>query len=216
MRIHIVHLNMAPYSLESDPFPMDGTDGCFVPTAQLSHHLHLLHQLVQYGEKRVEIVAPSGAGKTTLIEHLLADAADQWHACRIVGNPLLTRDALLIELSSALKLPQRRELARDALLIRLDAHFEALQRTRQIALIAIDDVDCLSDDMHAYTDELAQRWQTYRVRFLSAREPRQGERLDDDRMSNGSLEAVDVIDLRPRGYPLRAIFPVIMRREQER
>ena len=188
----------AGFSLESDAFPVDGPDNCFVTTPALNHRLDLLHQLVQYGEKPLVLVAPIGAGKTTLLKRLIEDASMHWRTCAIEADPLLSERAVLAAVSACLSLPALvDEDETDQVLARIDAHLQGMARTKQLTLVAVDDADHLNQKTRGFIDQLKERWRACNVRFLYAREPDAEDRFETATSVPESDAATVVIDVPP-------------------
>ena len=186
------------FSLESDAFPVDGPDNCFVTTPALNHRLDLLHQLVQYGEKPLVLVAPVGAGKTTLLKRLIEDASMNWRTCAIEADPLLSERAVLAAVSAGLSLPALAdEDETDQVLARIDAHLQGMARTKRLTLVAIDDADHLNRKTHGFIDQLMERWRACNVRFLYVREPDAEDRFETATPVPESDAAAVVIDVPP-------------------
>ena len=185
------------FSLESDAFP-DSVDDCFVATPALTHRLDLLHQLVQYGEKPLVIVAPVGSGKTMLLNRLIADAAMQWRTCMIAADPLLDPTAIVAAIGAGLELPPRGEDDElDRGLARIDTYLQSLSRSKQITLIAVDDADHLGQEARSFIDELARRWRDCNVQFLFVREPEAEDRFGPTASDPEAEKETVVVDIPP-------------------
>jgi len=156
-----------------DPFRVARDENGFFATPALSQHLDLLHHLVQYSDLLLVVCGPRGSGKTTLLRELLAGAGDGWRISRIAADPGLDETRVLDRLCADFGLPERDDHRRNRLQV-LKSHLESLQRSQQVALIAVDDAELLGPEARRLIDDLALGWEGFKARVVMTREPDAG------------------------------------------
>ena len=176
------------FFLETDPFPMDGTDSCFVSTPALHDRLLRILGGIREGARPVCISAPPGSGKTTLLEQVRRDLGRQWQVAGVPGASGIDRKSFLDAFASAFGLAPGDEGTLAEVLERLEAHLDATLHPDRSALVAIDDADCRSPLTRARLDSLLVRRQSARLRFITARQPTPEDSTDE----NAPLMVVDI------------------------
>ncbi len=134
----------------------------YVATPELAQHLDLLHHLIQYSDLLLVVRGARGAGKTALLERLVAAAGEGWRICRIEASAALDEQRILEALCAGFGLREhggpRIEL--------LKSHLEALHRSHQVALVAVDDAHRLPPATLELLLDLASGWEGFKARVL--------------------------------------------------
>ena len=168
------------FYLESDPFPLDRTDSCFVSTPPLRDRLRRILDGIREGAKPVCICAPPGSGRTTLLVQVRKDLDSQWKMAEVSGASGIDRQSFLDAFGSAFDLAPGDDTNLADVLERLDAHLEATLSRDMKALVAIDDADCRSASERARLHTLLVRRQSSRMRFVTTRQPAAEDSGDED------------------------------------
>ena len=168
------------FYLETDPFPLERTDSCFVSTPPLRDRLQRILAGIREGAKPVCICAPPGSGKTTLLGQARKDLGPQWKVACVSGASGIDRQSSLDALGSAFDLAPGDDPTLAEVLGRLDAHLETTLPRDVRALVAIDAADCRSARERARLDTLLVRRQSARLRFVTTRQPAAEDSEDED------------------------------------
>ena len=168
------------FYLETDPFPLERSDSCFVSTPALRDRLRRILDGIREGARPVCICAPPGSGKTTLLEQARKDLGPQWKVAEVSGASGIDRQSLLDALGSTLDLAPGDYTTLAEVLERLDAHLETTLPRDSRALVAIDDADCRSASERARLDTLLVRRQSAQLRFVTTRKPAAEDSGDED------------------------------------
>ncbi|MCF6283037.1 MAG: AAA family ATPase [Candidatus Polarisedimenticolaceae bacterium] len=111
----------------------------FYTAPELSQHLDLIQHLVSNSDLVPLVRGAVGAGKSTAICQLQAQASESWFCCRLDATPMLHPDQLMIRLARFFALSDADDNIRD----RLIACFESLRDEGRLAVIIIDDAEQL-------------------------------------------------------------------------
>ncbi len=124
-------------SIDGESSP--GAEPSFYVIPELSQHLSLIQHLVDNSDLIPLVKGETGAGKSTAISTLQAQASESWLLCRLDANPMLHPDQLMVRLARFFGLPDASDDIRD----RLIRHFESLREEGRLAVIIIDDAEQL-------------------------------------------------------------------------
>jgi general secretion pathway protein A len=132
------------YGLSGQPFQLTPDARFFFNSRNHSRALSYLTYGLHQGEGFIVITGEIGAGKTTIVEHLLSTMDDERYvASRVVTTQLGAND-LLRMVAAAFGVAGDGEKA--AVLKRLEEHFQAVRRQGRRALLVVDEVQNLPID----------------------------------------------------------------------
>ena len=118
-----------------------GGDTPFFYSPELAQRLDLLRHLTESSDLIPLVKGPEGAGKSTLIEQIIARATENWLLCHIEATPMLQPDQLFTRLAGAFATTIG---GGDALEI-LGQRFADLRREGRLPIIIIDDAHLLPE-----------------------------------------------------------------------
>jgi len=78
-----------------DPFADDAENGFFFTPPALQQRFNLLHHLIQYSDLLLMVIGEQGAGKTTLMNRLIAEANEPWRVAVLEAHLDLDRQLFL-------------------------------------------------------------------------------------------------------------------------
>jgi DamX protein len=118
-----------------------GGDAAFFYSPELAQRLDLLRHLTESSDLIPLVKGPEGAGKSTLIDQIIARATENWLLCHIEATPMLQPEQLFTQLASAFTTTIG---GGDALDI-LGQRFADLRREGSLPVIIIDDAHLLPE-----------------------------------------------------------------------
>lgn len=158
---------MSAFSLKNEPFPEAGGDDFYFSTPALAARREELCSAVERGH--VLLIDQKASGKSTMLDDFAEVACERWRIFRLQAHQCMSAKEFVHGLVSVFGLPTREPAAaelRDA-----DALFELFTARSQLAVIVIDDAQCLQPDALNQLLYLTKRWQKYNIRFLVCAEP---------------------------------------------
>lgn len=177
------------YQLNTAPFAAAIDERFVYLDATRSERLKLLQHYTQFSNMLLIVMGEAGAGKTTLMQHLVHGAPAEWRVCQITANTMMDAEQLLFGAAQGFGLQQ---LPHDATQLQemLYARVATLHRQEQIPILIIDDAHALPKDALLAVFHLAdaQVDQGNLIRIILCCEP-QIERI---------LQARDIRALRER------------------
>ncbi len=111
----------------------------FYAIPELSQRLSLIQHLVDNSDLIPLVRGETGAGKSTAISQLQAQASESWLLCRLDANPMLHPDQLMLRLARFFGLSDAPDDIRD----RLIRYFESIRDGGRLVVIIIDDAEQL-------------------------------------------------------------------------
>jgi DamX protein len=110
----------------------------YLLTAALRQRLDLIRHLIDFSRQLILVVGDEGAGKTSLLHHLLATAADNWRIAHVSADPMCDSSILLKRLAADFEL----NYSEGENVERCREEFETfLALTRRAALVPVVMVD---------------------------------------------------------------------------
>lgn len=164
----------------------------------LKQRLDLLQHLTEYADLLLLIKGPYGAGKTALLQQLVARARDHWLVCVIDANPLTTRDQLLSQFGDRLGL-ELRGVAIEEWQAVVEERLATLQRAGRVVLLIVDDAHALAApvlDLVLYLFELSAAGEKL-VRVILCAEPSLDETLQSPALRALQQQVTHTLDVPP-------------------
>ena len=169
------------YGLERDPFPETGIDNIFFTTPELNQRIELIKHLLQHGQQLLLVLAPEGAGKTTLCKYLQSSIDPVWSVHCINAGENMSPEGLAFAVIREL---YPAEYVRTVpALDRFYKYLEFCDRDGKLPVIMIDDGQLLSLDTLEFILQLNEKTHNdTRFRFVIFAEQSIDRLLNDPRI----------------------------------
>ena len=169
------------YGLERDPFPESGIDNIFFTTPEFNQRIELIKHLLQHGQQLLLVLAPAGAGKSTLCKYLQSSVDPGWSLYCIDAGKDMSPEGLAF---AVIKELYPAEYARTVpALDRFYKYLEFCDRDGKLPIIMIDNGQLLSPDTLEFILQLNEKTcNDTRFRFVIFAEQEIERLLDDPRI----------------------------------
>ena len=136
---------LAAYGLTEAPFSVQHNNRFFYSNSALTERLELLKHYTQYGNLLLIITGERGIGKSSLKQHFISSAQEEWEICEIQSHTMMDAGLLLKQVANGFGIT---EPPRDpaALFEVLSSQLEHIHQSANIPILVIDDAHELPQD----------------------------------------------------------------------
>ena len=136
---------LGAYGLTQAPFSMQQDDRFFYSNSALTERLELLKHYTQYGNLLLIITGERGIGKSSLKQHFINTAQEEWQICEIQSHTMMDASLLLKQVAHGFGIT---EAPHDpsALFEVLSDQLEHIHQSSNIPILIIDDAHELPQD----------------------------------------------------------------------
>ena len=146
---------LAHYGMHRPPFATNTEDDMYYPEPTRSKRLDILLHLTQYGNEMLLVTGPQGSGKSTLMQHFLKKAPNNWKICNLDAHAKLDQEQLLYRLCHNLNLPVEPGPL-TTMTTNVKRQLDQLLARTQTVVIVLDDAHLLSNSVLVLLTELAK------------------------------------------------------------
>ncbi len=128
----------------------------YLLTAALSQRVDLIRHLIDFSRQLVLIMGDEGSGKTSLLHHLHASAAENWRVAKVNADPMCDADALTKRLGAEfdLNFTEREDIERRV--EGFNTFLATARRALLVPVVLVDDAHLLPADALLLLLRLAQ------------------------------------------------------------
>lgn len=136
---------LGAYGLTQAPFSMQQDDRFFYSNSALTERLELLKHYTQYGNLLLIISGERGIGKSSLKQHFINTAQEEWQICEIQSHTMMDASLLLKQVANGFGIT---EAPHDpsALFEVLSDQLEHIHQSSNVPILIIDDAHELPQD----------------------------------------------------------------------
>lgn len=136
---------LSAYGLTQAPFSMQQDDRFFYSNSALTERLELLKHYTQYGNLLLIITGERGIGKSSLKQHFINTAQEEWQICEIQSHTMMDASLLLKQVANGFGIT---EAPHDpsALFEVLSDQLEHIHQSSNVPILIIDDAHELPQD----------------------------------------------------------------------
>ncbi|MCW8902058.1 MAG: SPOR domain-containing protein [Gammaproteobacteria bacterium] len=136
---------LAAYGLTEAPFSTRQDDRFFYSNSALTERLELLKHYTQYGNLLLIITGERGIGKSSLKQHFINTAQEEWQICEIQSHTMMDASQLLQQVALGFNIT---EPPHDpaALFEVLSSQLEYIHQSENVPILLIDDAHELPQD----------------------------------------------------------------------
>lgn len=136
---------LASYGLTEAPFSSQQDDRFFYLNSSLSERLELLKHYTQYGNLLLLITGERGIGKSSLKQHFINNAQEEWQVCEIQSHTMMDASLLLRQVATGFNITEP-PLEPAVLFEVLSEQLEHMHQQSTVPILIIDDAHELPQD----------------------------------------------------------------------
>lgn len=136
---------LASYGLTEAPFSAQQDDRFFYLNSSLSERLDLLKHYTQYGNLLLLITGERGIGKSSLKQHFINSAQEEWKVCEIQSHTMMDASLLLRQVATGFNITEP-PLEPAVLFEVLSEQLEHMHQQAIVPILIIDDAHELPQD----------------------------------------------------------------------
>jgi DamX protein len=128
----------------------------YLLTAALSQRIDLIRHLIDFSRQIVLVMGDEGSGKTSLLHHLHATAAENWRVAKINADPMCDADAIIKRLSAEFDLHFTEHDDLERRVGGFNTFLATARRALLVPVVLVDDAHLLPADALLLLLRLAQ------------------------------------------------------------
>ena len=136
---------LASYGLTEAPFSAQQDERFFYLNSSLSERLDLLKHYTQYGNLLLLITGERGIGKSSLKQHFINGAQEEWQVCEIQSHTMMDASLLLRQVATGFNITEP-PLEPAVLFEVLSEQLEHIHQQAIVPILVIDDAHELPQD----------------------------------------------------------------------
>ena len=136
---------LASYGLTEAPFSAQQDERFFYLNSSLSERLDLLKHYTQYGNLLLLITGERGIGKSSLKQHFINSAQEEWQVCEIQSHTMMDASLLLRQVATGFNITEP-PLEPAVLFEVLSEQLEHIHQQAIVPILIIDDAHELPQD----------------------------------------------------------------------
>ena len=136
---------LASLGLQQAPFTSVHEDKFLYLDAERDQRDNMLHHLIQYSNLLLIVTGECGMGKTSLLQHFVNTANEEWSLCKVQANTMMDAHQLLASIARNFGLQVSNQPA-SVLQETLYQYLVTIQRNGQIPILLVDDAHELPKD----------------------------------------------------------------------
>ena len=136
---------LSAYGLTEPPFSHKQDDRYFYASPELAEQLELLRHYIQYGNLLLMVIGENGIGKTTLKNHIIHTAPEEWQLCDIPAHTMMDASLLLRQVANGFGITSP-PLEASALFEVLSAQLQHFHEQGQVPILLVDDAHLLPSE----------------------------------------------------------------------
>lgn len=136
---------LGAYGLTQAPFSMQQDDRFFYSNSALTERLELLKHYTQYGNLLLIITGERGIGKSSLKQHFINTAQEEWQICEIQSHTMMDASLLLKQVANGFGITEAPHEP-SVLFEVLSDQLEHIHQSSNVPILIIDDAHELPQD----------------------------------------------------------------------
>ncbi|MFQ5659384.1 MAG: AAA family ATPase [Gammaproteobacteria bacterium] len=184
------------YGLERDPFPQNTPDEIMFLPPELNHRLELIKHLLEFSQQLLLVIAPDGAGKSSLYRHIAVNADAHWSVSQIIADDGMDANGLTQEAVQSGAWINTDHSAQP--INGLNKHLEYCERNQRLPVLVIDDAHKLPIDTLDFIIQLTElKFNETRFRMALFGEEPLVEKLETPRIKASTSGILHTISIPP-------------------
>lgn len=165
-------------------------------TEALRQRIELINHLIEFARQIILIQGPTGFGKSALLNAIEESANKTWVFIRINAGPTLNRESLLGKISAHLDFEPTEKFSEEEVCAEILRRLEILDRTKQIAVLMIDDAQELPSDTYSLLLSLAHNDEaSAELRIVLAADNTESSLLDNLQTNSSQQALIHSVDM---------------------